>query len=81
MGNIQPFVASCVGPNTQYILKQQGNIIKDFEVSKFTRAGKFHRIFILVVNMNIIAIYIFYLNKLNMLQVYKISLLRRMAMA
>ena len=77
MGNILPFVASCVGPKThglfftrpsclnlfwitiaasgagksqsrqrfisdplEYILQQYGNEVKDFEVSKFTRAGK-----------------------------------------
>ena len=76
IGNILPFVASCVGPNThglfftrpsclnlfwitiaasgagksqsrqrfisdplEYILKHYGNEVKDFELSKFTRAG------------------------------------------
>ena len=79
MGNILPFVASCVGPMThglfftrpsclnlfwitiaasgagksqsrqrfiseplEYILKQQGHDIKDFELSKFTRAGNYN---------------------------------------
>ena len=79
MGNILPFVASCVGPTThglfftrpsclnlfwitiaasgagksqsrqrfiseplEYILKQQGQDIKHFELSKFTRAGNYN---------------------------------------
>ena len=82
MGNILPFVASCVEPTThglfftrpsclnlfwitiaasgagksqsrqrfiseplEYILKQQGNDIEDFELSKFTRAGNYNIVF------------------------------------